>query len=315
MAAESRNTNVQVSGTAAELRNASKHYGTLKALENVSFAIQPGETVALLGPNGAGKTTAISLLLGLRPPTSGQALIYGQDPRTITARRRIGVMLQESGLPNTLRVSEIVELFRRNYPTPLSVAAALEAAGLTEKAQVNVTTLSGGQKQRLYFALAIVGNPDVIFLDEPTVGMDVESRQHFWGHINQFVQQGKTILLTTHYLEEADVLASRIIMIANGQIIAEGTPQAIKERVGGKTVRFRAPELTSEQLTALPGVERLEHLGTQFSFYCLAPEPILCQLFHQGIELHELEITGTGLEEAFLALTQRTAPTSAKQPA
>jgi ABC-2 type transport system ATP-binding protein len=289
---------------AAELRDAAKTFGNVRALQGVSLAVRQGETVALLGPNGAGKTTAISLLLGMRRPTAGSAKLFGRDPRDLASRLRTGVMLQESGVPDTLKVGEVIELFRRLYPQPLSVADALAAAGLESKANALVTGLSGGQKQRLYFALAIVGDPDLLFLDEPTVGLDVEARQTFWSYINGMVGRGKTIVLTTHYLEEADALADRIVVIDRGRVIAEGTPAAIKARVGGKTVRFRTTGLDEARLALLTGVGDARRSGDRFEFYTLQAEDALGRLFAAGIDLRELEVVGAGLEEAFLAITR-----------
>ncbi|MFN8512345.1 MAG: ABC transporter ATP-binding protein [Chloroflexia bacterium] len=292
------------SAAVAELRDAGKTFGKVRALHGVSLAVGQGETVALLGPNGAGKTTAISLLLGLRRPTSGSALLFGRDPRDLASRLRTGVMLQESGVPDTLKVGEVVELFRRLYPQPLGVAETLAAAGLESKATALVTGLSGGQKQRLYFALSIVGDPDLLFLDEPTVGLDVEARQVFWSYINGLVDRGKTIVLTTHYLEEADALANRIVVIDRGHVIAEGTPAAIKARVGGKTVRFRAAGLDEGRVAALSGVGGVRRTGDKFEFYTLQPEDALGRLFAARVALSELEVVGAGLEEAFLAITR-----------
>ena len=289
---------------AAELRDASKTYGKVRALDGVSLRVGQGETVALLGPNGAGKTTAISLMLGLRRPTTGTAALFGRDPRDLASRLRTGAMLQESGVPDTLKVGEVVELFRRLYPQPLAVDEALAAAGLESKATALASGLSGGQKQRLYFALAIVGNPDLLFLDEPTVGLDVEARQVFWSYINGLVGRGKTIVLTTHYLEEADALANRIVVIDRGHVIAEGTPAAIKARVGGKTVRFRAPGLDEGRVATLTGVPGARRTGDKFEFYTLQPEDALGRLFAAGLALSELEVVGAGLEEAFLAITR-----------
>ncbi|MDQ2741930.1 MAG: ABC transporter ATP-binding protein, partial [Chloroflexota bacterium] len=218
-----------------------KTFGTVRALDGVTLRVEPGETVAVLGPNGAGKTTALSLMLGLRAPTSGSAALFGRNPREPSSRRRSGVMLQESGVPDTIKVGEAIELFRRLYAHPMSRRDALQVAGLEEQAGARVGNLSGGQKQRLYFGLAIAGNPDVLFLDEPTVGLDVEARRRFWEQIDRMVEQGKTLVLTTHYLEEADALADRIVVIDHGKVIAEGSPAAIKGRLGGKTVRFHAP--------------------------------------------------------------------------
>ena len=289
---------------AAELCDAVKTFGKVRALNGVSLAVGQGEIVALLGPNGAGKTTAISLMLGLRRPTSGSALLFGRDPRDRTSRLRTGVMLQESGVPDTLKVGEVIELFRRLYPQPLTVADTLAAAGLESKATALVTGLSGGQKQRLYFALAIVGDPDLLFLDEPTVGLDVEARQVFWSYIDGLVGRGTTIVLTTHYLEEADALANRIVVIDRGRVMAERTPAAIKARVGGKTVRFRSSDLDEGRLALLTEVRDARRSGDKLEFYTLQPEAALARLFAAGIDLRELEVVGAGLEEAFLAITR-----------
>ena len=191
-----------------ELIAARKRYGAIEALQGVDLCIRPGEVVALLGPNGAGKTTTISLMLGLRRPTSGSALLFGLDPTDRRARSRVGVMLQESGVMGVLTVRETIRLFRSYYPHPLPLGEILALAGLEEVAHQRVARLSGGQRQRLYFALAICGDPEALFLDEPTAGMDVEARRTFLAGMRTASSAGKTIVLTTHYLEEADALAS-----------------------------------------------------------------------------------------------------------
>ena len=224
--------------TAVSLTNAVKKYGDVDALRGVSLAVAPGETVAILGPNGAGKTTAVSAMLGLRQLTEGQAAIYGRSPHHPASRARIGAMLQDSGIPDTLKVWEVIDMFRRFYTNSYTVEEALDIAQLQEKANTRIAKLSGGQKQRLYFALVIVGNPDVLFLDEPTVALDVQGRRAFWQQMDVLAQAGKTIVLTTHYLEEADAVADRIILLDKGKIIAQGTPTEIKSRAGGKQIRF-----------------------------------------------------------------------------
>src|SRR5215831_17109710 len=203
-----------------ELIDAHKRYGSLEAVKGVNFTIRQGELVAMLGPNGAGKTTSINLMLGLRKPTSGRARLFGLDPNDRRARSRCGVMLQESGVLDTLTVRELVELFGSYYPHPMPPERAIALAGLEEQAKRASGKLSGGQRQRLYFALAVCGDPELIFFDEPTVGMDVESRRGFLDNIREFARAGKTIVLTTHYLEEADELAERIIVIDRGLVIA-----------------------------------------------------------------------------------------------
>jgi ABC-2 type transport system ATP-binding protein len=288
---------------AVELQNASKSFGAVKAVNNVSMSVQPGEIVAFLGPNGAGKTTAISLMLGLRRPDAGMARVFGRDPRDPSARDRVGVMLQESDVIGTLRVHEIVGLVARYYPKPIAVGQALEMAGLTEQSKAMAGSLSGGQKKRLCFALGVIGNPDVLFLDEPTAALDVEARRGFWEQVSSFAKSGKTIILTTHYLEEADALAERIVVINHGQIVAHGSPAQIKSRVGGKLVRFKASGLPVQTLETLPGVTRASLVADTFELYTLHPERVLREVFQRNLEITDLEVKGGGLEEAFVELT------------
>ncbi|HEX5416763.1 MAG TPA: ABC transporter ATP-binding protein [Chloroflexota bacterium] len=283
-----------------------KVFGDVKALNGVSLRVDRGEAVAVLGPNGAGKTTAISLMLGLRSPTTGRAALFGRDPRDLASRRRVGVMLQESGMPATIKVREAIELFRRLYPAPLSISSALEAANLESKANARIGNLSGGQRQRLYFALAIVGDPDVLFLDEPTVGLDVESRRSFWEQVAAMLRRGKTLVLTTHYLDEADALANRIVVIDHGEVVAEGSPSAIKRRVGGKKVRFRnlqSPGPNDAYFLGLPGVERISRSAEGLELFAREPEAALARIFADDVAIGDLEVVGAGLEEAFITLT------------
>jgi ABC-2 type transport system ATP-binding protein len=287
---------------AAQLVNATKRYGSVEALKGVSLEIELGDVVAMLGPNGAGKTTSISLLLGLRKPTSGQALLFGLKPDDLNARSRVGVMLQESGIPAMLKVNEIVDLFRSYYPKPMDRDRAIAMAGLEEKTNALVKELSGGQRQRLYFALAVCGDPEVLFLDEPTVGMDVEGRRSFIERIAEFAQMGRTVVLTTHYLEEADQLAKRVIVIDRGFVIADASPKEIKSKVAGKRVQFTAVALTDKDLDGLPittstmADHRVQLLTNQ-------PEAVLRELFRRGIEISDLEVSGADLEDAFISLT------------
>ena len=259
---------------AVQLEHASKSFGKVQALKQVSFKVEPGEVIAFLGPNGAGKTTAISLMMGLRAPDSGTATIFGRDPRDPQNRSRIGVMLQESDVPSTLKVREVVDFIARAYSNPLTVAKALEMADLSELANRPASNLSGGQKKRLAFALAVIGNPDVLFLDEPTAALDVEARRGFWEQVGTFTRSGKTIILTTHYLEEADAIAERIVVINAGEIVAQGTPAAIKARVGGKVVRFKSPSLEAKMLENLP-ISRSSIKAESVELYTLEPEQVL----------------------------------------
>jgi len=287
---------------AAQLIDAAKKYGSIEALKGVSLDVELGDVVAMLGPNGAGKTTSISLLLGLRKPTSGKALLFGLDPTHLDARSRVGVMLQESGIPAMLKVREIVDLFRSYYPKPMASERAIAMAGLEEKAGALVRELSGGQRQRLYFALAVCGNPEVLFLDEPTVGMDVEGRRSFIERIAEFANLGRTVVLTTHYLEEADQLAKRVIVIDRGVVIADASPKEIKSKVAGKRLRFTASGLTEKGLEGLP-ISTTTIKDHSVQLLTNQPEAVLRELFRRGIEISDLEVSGADLEDAFISLT------------
>jgi ABC-2 type transport system ATP-binding protein len=294
-----------VTENVVELVDAHKRYGSVEAVRGVNLAIGQGELVAMLGPNGAGKTTSIALMLGLRKPTSGQARLFGLAPTDRRARSRCGVMLQESGVPDTLRVRELVELFGSYYPHPMPAERAIAMAGLQEQARQQAQKLSGGQRQRLYFALAVCGDPEVIFLDEPTVGMDVEARRAFLQSIRAFAGEGRTIVLTTHYLEEADELAERVVVIDRGVVIADAPPAVIKSRVVGKRVSFRtAQRLAEADFKGLP-YSTLELDGETVRLLSAAPEDLLRELFRRGLDIRDLQVVGADLEEAFLDLTSR----------
>lgn len=217
--------------TPARLTQAGKRYGDIVAVDCLDLTLNQGETLALLGPNGAGKTTAIRMLLGLAKPTTGSAAIFGRDPRDRKTRERIGAMLQVSEVPPTLTIAEQIELFSAAYPKPLAQSEVIELSCLQRIAKRRVAGLSGGERQRLFFALAICGDPDVLFLDEPSAGLDVETREALWDGVRELVTRGKSILLTTHYLHEADALADRIVVLNAGAAVAEGTPDELKARV------------------------------------------------------------------------------------
>ena len=291
-------------GPAVELSGASKRYGDVIAVDDVSLTINPGELIAMLGPNGAGKTTSIHLMLGMRNPTSGKARLFGLDPKDLKARSRIGVMLQESGVPGMLRVEELVGLFCSYYPHPLPATQAIAMAGLEEKAKTLVKDLSGGQHQRLYLALALCGDPEVLFLDEPTVGMDVEGRRRFIQEIGDLGARGRTIVLTTHYLEEADQLARRVIVIDRGHVIADSSPAQIKARVAGKRVTFTTPQPADEHLLAGLPLNSLQVEDHRVRLLTNEPEAVLRELFRRGLEMRDLEVAGADLEEAFVAMTR-----------
>jgi ABC-2 type transport system ATP-binding protein len=293
--------------SAVQLLSASKTFGKVTALNNVSLEIQGGEIVAILGPNGAGKTTAISLMLGLRSPDTGSARVFGQDPRRAQARDRFGVMLQDSDVPATLRVREVVNLVGSYYPQPMGADQALGIAGLTDKANAMAASLSGGQKKRLFFALSLVGNPDILFLDEPTAALDVEAQHSFRQQVSDFAKSGKTIVMTTHNLEEADALAERIIVINRGEIVAQGSPAQMKAKVGGKLVHFKAPGQRLSAFEHLPGVVRSSLTSETFELYTPEPERVLREIFSHDFAVTDLDVRGGGLEEAFIELTTHSA--------
>jgi ABC-2 type transport system ATP-binding protein len=298
--------NLGAMASVVELRAARKRFGEVEAVKGVDLVIGTGELVALLGPNGAGKTTSISLMLGLRRPTAGEARLFGLDPEDRRARSRCGVMLQESGTTGVLTVREIVDLFRSYYPSPLSTARAIALAGLDAKAGARIGTLSGGERQRLYFALAVCGDPEALFLDEPTVGMDVEARRGVLESIRALSNAGKTIVLTTHYLEEADQLAHRIVVIDHGIVIADATPREIKARIPSKRVNFRSATVLGESTFSGLSVQSLEIRDGRVHLLSNEPEAVLRGLFERGVVVHDLEVTGADLEEAFLSMTRRT---------
>lgn len=287
----------------AQLKGVSKNYGDVKALRNVTLDVHAGEVVSVLGPNGAGKTTAVKLLLGLAGANAGTVNVFGGDPRNPNNRLRTGAMLQVARVPETLRVKEHVDLFSSYYPKPLPLAETLATAGLKEIANRKFGELSGGQKQRVLFALAICGDPDLIFLDEPTVGLDVEARRVLWEEIRKLVSRGKTVLLTTHYLQEADALADRVVVINKGEIIAEGTPAEIKSRTAGKQIRC-VSSLPVVEVCSIPGVLEVRADREGILISTAAPDSVLRELFQRDERLSGVEVISAGLEEAFLALTQ-----------
>jgi len=309
LASETRTSPARSLGTAhphqpiATLTNITKRYGTTVALDGLDLSLHPGEVVALLGPNGAGKSTAVKLLLGLIAPTSGTTRVFASDPREAITRTRVGAMLQVARITETLRVREHLDLFRSYYPRPLPLAEILRIAQLQGIEERFFGQLSGGQKQRVLFALAICGNPDLIFLDEPTVGMDIEARRALWQQIRSLSAQGKTVLLTTHYLEEADALAHRIIVINKGRVISAGTPAEIKRSSGGRTIRCQT-RLSQEFLQTLPGVSNVEFNEGAVVVTASEAETVVREMLLRDETLSDLEVASPALEDAFLALTR-----------
>jgi ABC-2 type transport system ATP-binding protein len=285
-----------------QLINVKKAYPSAVALDGVSLTIRSGELVALLGANGAGKTTAVKMLLGLAQPSSGTVRVFGADPREAANRVRTGAMLQVGKVPETLRVREHIELFSSYYPDPLPLAEVIEAAGLRGVENRIFGELSGGQKQRVLFALSICGNPDLLILDEPTVGLDVEARRGMWEEIRRFVRGGRSILLTTHYLEEADALADRIVVIDRGQVIAAGTPREIKAKASGRRIRCNTA-LSPEAIRRLPGVTSATQNERVTEVLASDSDQVVRAMLLADDSLSNLEISSAGLEEAFLTLT------------
>ncbi|HLX09687.1 MAG TPA: ABC transporter ATP-binding protein [Thermoanaerobaculia bacterium] len=286
----------------AELTRASRSFGKVRAVADLDFALRAGEVVALLGPNGAGKTTTVRLLMGLIRPSGGSARLFGMDPARLEARMKVGAMLQVSKVPETLRVREHVELFSSYYPHPLPLAEVLAAAGLEGLEGRLFGKLSGGQRQRVLFALALCGDPELLFLDEPSAGLDVESRRSLWERIAARKRGGGAVLLTTHNLEEADHLADRVVLLDRGRLLAEGTPEQIKARVAGRKVRCRTT-LAAGELERLPGARTVRRDGEMVEIFAAEPERLVAALLAADPALTGLEVRGAGLEEAFLALT------------
>ena len=275
----------------------------MSRLRDLNIEIYAGELLALLGPNGAGKTTLVRMLLGLARPDSGSVSVLGSDPHMGQVQTRLGAMLQVGRVPETLKVREHIDLFSSYYPAPLPIAETLKIAGIEDIKNRPYGELSGGQKQRVLFGIALCGNPDLLFLDEPTVGLDVEARRLMWAQIRTLIGRGKTILLTTHYLNEADALADRILVLDKGAIVAEGTPAEIKARAMGKQIRCTS-RLSLEEVRQIPGVLSVKADRNAFELQVNAAEPVVRELLQRDSWLGDLEVTNAGLEEAFLALTQ-----------
>ncbi|AWN21892.1 ABC transporter ATP-binding protein [Deinococcus irradiatisoli] len=288
---------------AVRFEQVTQRFGTLTALSDLDLELPAGQLSALLGPNGAGKTTAIELMLGLSAPVSGSVQVLGGDPRDAATRSHVGAMLQDFTAPLGLNVRELLSLYAALYPAPMPVARALELSGLGAQAAQRASGLSGGQKRRLSFALAVVGRPRLLLLDEPTVAMDIQSRAAFWQGIADLRSEGCTVLLTTHLLEEVDRAADRVVVLSRGRLVADGTPYSVRQQVGLSRVRFTS-SLSDAQLRALPGAESLE-LGSrqQATFRTRQPEVLVRAALGAAPDLAHLEVTQASLEDAFLSLT------------
>ena len=287
----------------ASLRGAGKRFGGVVALDGVDLAIAPGQVLALLGANGAGKTTAIALLLGLVRPDAGQALLFGQSPQRLAARRNIGVMLQSAGIADNSKVRELLELTGSYYRHPRSIDECVALAGLDGLLERRYGKLSGGQQRRVQFALALCGNPRLLFLDEPTTGMDIEARQALWRAIGSLAGQGCAVLLTTHYLEEAEALADRVAVLAHGRVVAAGSMDEVRRHVAQRRIRCQSA-LDVATIAAWPQVRDARRIDARVEIVTDAAEAVVRRLLGEDGALSELEVQRAGLAEAFLELTR-----------
>jgi ABC-2 type transport system ATP-binding protein len=306
---EARSGRTDTAGRAdgIELRGLAKSYRSgdrvIPAVRGVDVSIAHRETVAFLGPNGAGKSTTIDMLLGLAEPDAGTVSVFGQEPSAVVRAGHVGAMLQTGSLLRDLTVRELVAMMAALFPRPLDVDEVLEVTGIAGVAGQSTQKLSGGQTQRVRFALALVPDPELLVLDEPTVGMDVEGRHAFWTTMRDFAARGRTVLFATHYLEEADAYADRIVLMARGSIVADGPPTEIKAMVGSRTIRATLPHAAARELERLPGVTRAELHGESVILVCSDSDRAIRALLERFPAARDLEVTGAGLEEAFLQLT------------
>lgn len=285
----------------ASLTGVTKKYGAVTALNNLSLNVRAGELLAVLGPNGAGKTTAVRLLLGLSRPDQGEVSVFGGDPTKHSSRTRVGAMLQVAKVPETLKVKEHIALFRRYYPNPLPFTQIIESAGLEGLEDRLFGALSGGQKQRLLFALAICGNPSLVFLDEPTAGLDINTRHLIWRQIRSLVKEGRTVVLTTHYLEEVDALSDRVVVLNRGNIVAQGSSAEIKAQTSLRKISC-VTRLSIDSIKAIANVNTVSFQSERVEIRTSEAEFVLRELFARDPLLQGLELSNSSLEEAFIKI-------------
>ena len=294
-------TGIQLRGLVKSFRTPD---GVVQAVREVDIEIGVGETLALLGPNGAGKSTTIDMLLGLTRPDIGSVSLFGLSPADAIRTGRVGAMLQTGGLLRDLSVRELIDMMGSLHDEPLGTDAVLDAVGIEGIAERRTQTLSGGETQRVRFALAMVSDPDLLVLDEPTVAMDVEGRAAFWATMRRYAAGGKTVVFATHYLEEADAYADRAVLMARGRVVADGPTTEIKAMVGLRTIRATLPGADLGQLEHLPGVSRADRRGEAVVLACSDSDAAIRALLESFPEARDIEIAGAGLEEAFLELTR-----------
>ena len=287
---------------AVQLRGVTKDFGPVHAVRGIDLELQQGEIVAFLGPNGAGKTTTLDMVLGLSKPTTGHATVLGLEPRQAIARGLVSAVMQTGGLIKDLTVRETVEYTASLFADTRPVDEVLENAGISGLADRKVAKCSGGEQQRLRFAMALLSDPALLLLDEPTTGMDVEGRRTFWSSIRADAARGRTIMFATHYLEEADAYADRIVLISHGRIVADGTGAQIKALASGRTIRATLPDADTGALAAMPGVTGVEVRGDSVLVHTRDSDSVARHLLTHT-DAHDLEITSQGLEDAFLSLT------------
>jgi ABC-2 type transport system ATP-binding protein len=290
--------------------------GPVPAVTGIDVTIAPGETVALLGPNGAGKSTTIDMLLGLTEPDGGTVSVFGRTPREAVDAGLVGGMLQTGALIRDLTVRELIVVMASLYPDPLDVDDVITLTGLTAAANQRTQKISGGQTQRARFAIALVANPALLVLDEPTVAMDVEGRRDFWTTMREYASRGKTVLFATHYLEEADANADRAVMMAHGRIVADGPTTEIKARIGHRMIRATLAGVERDELSRLDGVATAERHGDSVILRCSDSDRAIRALLDRHPAARDIEITGAALEDAFLELTRdpAIAPEPSEQP-
>jgi ABC-2 type transport system ATP-binding protein len=283
----------------------SKAYGDVRAVDGLALTLRPGETVALLGPNGAGKSTTLDLLLGLKQPDSGTVRLFGTTPREAIVAGHVGAMLQSGGLMDEVTVAELVKLACALHPKPYPVSDVLARAGVAQIADRKVNKLSGGQAQRVRFALATAGDSDLIVLDEPTTGMDVTTRQAFWATMREQADQGRTVLFATHYLEEADAIADRVLVLHRGRLLADGTAAEIKAKAGARRIAFDLEGAIDEgPLRELPFLTSMDISGQTVRIQSTDADATVHALYGLGVYPRNLEVAGLGLEQAFVAITE-----------
>jgi ABC-2 type transport system ATP-binding protein len=280
-----------------------KSFGAVRAVRGLDLELQRGSTVALLGPNGAGKTTTIDMLIGLTKPDAGTVSLFGRTPSEAVKAGSIGAMTQTGQLIDYLSVRELVTMIAAIYPAPLKVDEALQISGASAFADRMTRKLSGGETQRVRFATALVPDAELLVLDEPTAALDVEGRRDFWRAMRDFAARGKTVIFATHYLEEADAYADRIILMSHGRIVADGAPTEIKATVGGRIIRATLPDVDVTALSSLRGVTGVDRRGDAVTLNCTDSDATLRDLLGAYPAIRDIEVRGAGLEEAFLELT------------